>query len=1309
MSGVADRLFVDLTADGRVSVSTGLGSEFLGGETEEQHELAWPLDADALEELRWYLEDYLRAPFGAYETRGHDVAAKLAPWGEAVFEAVFGPEPARTVYQQMQGGQAGLHIVFRSPMAQLLALPWELMRDPALGHPLALNAVAMDRSLPAAELPASFETQGDRLRVLMVISRPAGAMDVAFQMIARPLLARLAAVRGTVDMVVLRPPTLDALVATLTEAMEQGMPFQVVHFDGHGAMAAGRPPRAGELRSYQAQQSEGVLVFQRPDGGPDIVSASSVAQVLAAARVPVVVLNACQSGAIGRHSEAAVATRLLQGGAASVVAMAYSVYAVAAAEFMAAFYERVFAGDTVSAAVAAGRQRLFRHDRRPSPKGDMPLADWMIPVHYLRREVRFPGLVTARTPDAPSLDEALNRLSGQAPESVSGTLTPASEFVGRDGLFYELETAARVERVVVLYGPAGTGKSELAKAFGRWWRDTGGVERPEWVFWHSFEPGLASLGLIGVITEIGLEVFGPDFARADEVERLGLVESFLHDRCALLIWDNFESIRSVPDPSGAAVPLDDAGCRQLRGFLHRLAEDGRSAVLITSRSDEAWLDGISQGPMRQSGLRRIRVGGLRPHEAVDYANQLLAPYPAAAARRTDRAFAELMEWLDGHPLSMRLILPHLDTVTPKALLDGLRGSAPLPGWDEGWPGRVTSLAVGLSYSYAHLNAETRRLLWALCLFQGAADFGVMAAFSAQDNVPVRFRGISRQAWSSVMDAAARVGLLTRLNGAIYRIHPALPAFLAAQWRRENQGGYEAERAAATRALLSAYESFGSWLTQQIDSGDAGFAFSVIGPQQRTMGQLLGYALTEGLWHEAQLIAQPLSDYWRAQGRFVEQDAWTHRVRLAVEDSDGNIKDLNGPAGSLWFFFVSTQAGDLIINGNVDAANHSYRSMLDLTLSQPASSLRQSRLSPIYGQLAMVARLRGHLDEAADWASRALSVDEELHDRPRVARTYGEFGAIAQQRGYLEKAKEWYLKALVIEEELGDRPGMARDYHAVGTIAQQRGSLDEATSWYVKALAIFEELGDRRNMISSFHQLGMVALELEHLDEAVSWSTRALAIAEIIGNRHAAATSYFQLGTIALNRGRLTEAADWCTRSLSIFEELGDRTTMAHSYDQLGTVAFMAGQMDEAVHCFSRSLAIEEDLNDQPGMATSYHQLGVVALIRGQLDEAADWFARSLAITEELRDGPKMARTYSQLGLLAEKRGNLGQALLWTVYCMALSGGLSHLGAGVGPELLVRLTQQLGTEALEDCWLKVTGEPLPDVLRELIRSLPPHTG
>jgi hypothetical protein len=32
------------------------------------------------------------------------------------------------------------------------------------------------------------------------------------------------------------------------------------------------------------------------------------------------------------------------------------------------------------------------------------------------------------------------------------------------------------------------------------------MDDPRFVFWHSFEPGVASFGLAGVITEIGLAV-----------------------------------------------------------------------------------------------------------------------------------------------------------------------------------------------------------------------------------------------------------------------------------------------------------------------------------------------------------------------------------------------------------------------------------------------------------------------------------------------------------------------------------------------------------------------------------------------------------------------------------------------------------------------------------------------------------------------------------------------------------------------------------------------------------------------------------
>lgn len=490
---MVNRLLVDVDQDGQASVFVAAGGE-LPERVGEPVRLEWPMTEAELEDLRWYLEDYLRAPFSVYESRGVQIAGRLRGWGEAMFSALFASGPPRDMYVRLRDRAAGpgsFEVVVRSAAAGWLGLPWELLCDPDRPGPLTLDGVRLSRSLPSAQLGAPFGVRGDRLRVLIVISRPHGRHDVGFQMVARPLLRRLEAVRGRVELTVLRPPTLDALVATLRAADEVGAPFQVVHFDGHGVLSG---PRAvagagsGAPLSYVSPAGEGVLVFEGPAGGADRVAAGRIGQVLAEARVPVVVLNACQSGAVGKQLEAAVATRLLAGGASAVVAMAYSVYAVAAAEFMAAFYERLFAGDTVGEAVRAGRARLGHRPQRPSPKGDLPLEDWAIPVHYLRQDVHFPDLRPdpAKRSVGVSLDDALDRIDQPGSSGQADPLAAVGEFVGRDEVFYTLELAARTQRVIVLYGPAGIGKTEAAKAFGRWWRDTGGVEHPTWVIWHSF-------------------------------------------------------------------------------------------------------------------------------------------------------------------------------------------------------------------------------------------------------------------------------------------------------------------------------------------------------------------------------------------------------------------------------------------------------------------------------------------------------------------------------------------------------------------------------------------------------------------------------------------------------------------------------------------------------------------------------------------------------------------------------------------------------------------------------------------------------
>ena len=125
----------------------------------------------------------------------------------------------------------------------------------------------------------------------------------------------------------------------------------------------------------------------------------------------------------------------------------------------------------------------------------------------------------------------------------------------------------------------------------------------------------------------------------------------------LLVWDNFESVREMPDPR-ATPRLDDAGCAALKGFLEWVRDHSSSAILVTSRAQETWLGQV----------RRIGVGGLNDAEAAQYAGRVPRPYPAAQRRRERRSFGELLDWLDGHPLAMRLTLPRLDTNDPAALL-----------------------------------------------------------------------------------------------------------------------------------------------------------------------------------------------------------------------------------------------------------------------------------------------------------------------------------------------------------------------------------------------------------------------------------------------------------------------------------------------------------------------------------------------------------------------------------------------------------------------------------------------------------------
>ena len=401
-------------------------------------------------ELAWYLELYLDYPFGPNVARAERVLAALRAWGEEAFAALFGAGQARDFYRDAtRDGYNRLQLLIVSDTPAVLAWPWEALFDPQIGD--LAHHCRIERSLDRIDTPPALpeNLRRDRIGILLVTARPYDR-DVAYRSISRPLINLIAERDLPADVKLLRPPTFKRLQQ---ELRDNPGAYHIVHFDGHGGFGA---VATGNDRFKGPQ---GRLVFENADGAPDEITGEQLSQLLREHRVPIAVLNACQSAMIDSGAEdafASIAASLLRAGVRSVVAMGYSLYVSAAREFLPAFYERLFATGNVAEAVRVGRQALLAQpERRPG----FGLADWLVPVLYQQ--------------DPLALDfanQASRAAKAQAPavgeDARLGRTEHPYGLIGRDSAVLALERAShRPPAGLLVHGLGGVGKTTLARGY----------------------------------------------------------------------------------------------------------------------------------------------------------------------------------------------------------------------------------------------------------------------------------------------------------------------------------------------------------------------------------------------------------------------------------------------------------------------------------------------------------------------------------------------------------------------------------------------------------------------------------------------------------------------------------------------------------------------------------------------------------------------------------------------------------------------------------------------------------------------------
>jgi tetratricopeptide (TPR) repeat protein len=1201
-----------------------------GDDAEYTVQVTDPADAAGEAELAWYFEEHLRYPF-LDKDREQQAVRQIAAYGEALFGQVFGGDASHDYRSLRERSFDGCRLEI-SGSAALHQLHWEALQDPDLDSPLAVRVPVTRR---VGGQPSQFALPDPRptVNIVVITARPDGPRDVGYRTISRPLLdaLRTAGLPVTVDLV--RPGTWDALREHLRSATKRHGSgwYHIVHFDLHGAFAehdaleAGR--QAGRLLYSPAalaafEGRRGFLFFETAEENKaQPVPAESVASVLAEHRIPVAVLNACQS-AMQSDSEAGLAQQLAEAGLPVAVGMAYSVTVSAAERAMPVLYRGVADGDDPAAAVTAARRDLREHPGRRAYFGqELDLQDWVLPVMFGQRPLRI-DLRDMTDPELAAFYERQAEVADEPPTEYG--------FVGRDldiqAIEHNLLTTANNNQLLV-QGMAGAGKTTLLTHMAWWWQRTGLVDR---AFRFSYEDRAWTAGQI--IRHIRSQLLSPaEHARADalsEAAQAEQVAGLLRADRHLLVLDNAESITAAP----AAIPhaLDAAERDKLQAFLARL-RGGRTLVLLGSRGSEDWLT-AGQGP----GI--YPLPGLDPQAASLLVDKILDRHGATHWLDNDterHALQELVTLLGGYPLPLTVVLPVLAVVPPSQVLAELQTGEQEADW-------AALIRRAIEYSHGKLDPTLQNSLQLLAPFTAVIGTGqFLEAYQELLSHQEAVQALGVIDLAAALDQAVSVGLAAPHPQLSYlvQVQPVLPWFL-----RSRLHDQPALTAATQQAHYQLYQDLLAGLLYEMITSRSD-------PEQRIAGMAAAQAeyanLTAALSHGLR-TGQPVSWLISALDEYLDQ-AQLHDTRRQLFDDA--IAGYPEPA-------TQRQQGELAqlynLAGHTALTQHRLSDATDhyqnaLQLHQAAGD--RVNEAGTYHQLGRVAQQLRRFGDAETSYRQALDISMERGDRRGAATAYHQLGILAHEQRRFSDAETSYRQALDIYLELRERYETADVYGQLGNLAQEQERFADAETSYRQALDIYLEFGDRRGAATAYNNLGNVAAEQERFADAETSYRQALDIYLELRDRHGAASVYNNLGSIVQDQGRFADAETSYRQALDIYLELDDRHTAASVYTNLGSIARNQRRFADAETSYRQALDIYLEFDNQHSAADIYHRLGALAQDQEQLGTAEKNYRLALDIRR--RSDPRAgSSTATQLGIVLSQLGQHSKATIALLYAAA---------------------------------------------------------
>ncbi|MAE69114.1 MAG: hypothetical protein CME06_01450 [Gemmatimonadetes bacterium] len=294
-----------------------------------------------------------------------------------------------------------------------------------------------------------------------------------------------------------------------------------------------------------------------------------------------------------------------------------------------------------------------------------------------------------------------------------------------------------------------------------------------------------------------------------------------------------------------------------------------------------------------------------------------------------------------------------------------------------------------------------------------------------------------------------------------------------------------------------------------------------------------------------------------------------------------------------------------------------------------------------GTLAGLASRLGRPEDAAGYASEALTYHERVGDFTRAAASYNVYGMLAYQRNAWKVMSSNFRKALANAERAGDLANALRAMSNVAYAEAEGGSWDEALATTRRGRLLCERIGDDAQRVGFLNTAGLILLWRGDLGAAEEEFGAGLDLGRRCGYRESVPVTLGNLGDCALERGDLDSACKQFEEALEGSREFGLRDAELENTRRLAETHLRLGDLGRAWR-LGRDAAREARENEAPyETAQLYRLVGLYHETEGRHRRASAAYGRSLRILDHLGRAYEGARVRFRMGTAVFRGGDRG--------------------------------------------------------------------